>query len=122
MTVAGRVNASVFIEFIKRLIHGVDRMVFLIVDGQTAHKAKCVTRFVESVKDRCRLFHLPPYSPDLNPDERVWNDLKNNAVGGQVITSPKQLKGAALSHLRRIQKSPDRVMSYFNNETTKYAA
>ena len=122
MAVEGRVNASVFIEFIKRLIHGVDRMVFLIVDGHPAHRAKCVTQFVESVKDRFRLFYLPPYSPDLNPDERVWNDLKNNAVGRQAITSPKQLKGAVISRMRRVQKSPERVMSYFNGETTKYAA
>ena len=76
MTVRGRVNASEFIEFIKRLIHGVDRgMVFLIVDGHPTHKAKMIRRFVDSVKDRFRLFYLPPYSPELNPDERVWNDL-----------------------------------------------
>ncbi len=122
MTVRGRVGAAQFIEFIKRLLHGVARMVFLIVDGHPAHKAKSVSRFIETVKDRFRLFFLPPYSPELNPDERVWNDLKNNAIGRQCINSPDQLHGAVISHLRFIQKSPDRVCSYFNNETTKYAA
>jgi transposase len=122
MTVKGRVGAVQFIEFIKRLLHGVDRMVFLIVDGHPAHKAKSVTRFVKSMKDRFRLFFLPPYSPELNPDEGVWNDLKNNAIGRQCITSPDRLHGAVMSHLRFIQKSPDRVCSYFNHETTKYAA
>jgi hypothetical protein len=58
----------------------------------------------------------------LNPDERVWNDLKNNAIGRQAITTPQHLKAAVISHLRFIQKSPDRVRSYFQNETTKYAA
>jgi len=90
--------------------------------GHPAHKAKMVKRFAESVKDRFRLFLLPPYSPELNPDERVWNDLKNNAVGRQSITSPEQLKGAIISHLRLVQKSPDRVRSYFQSETTRYAA
>jgi transposase len=122
MTIRGRVGAAQFIEFIKRLIQGVDRMVFLIVDGHPAHKAKKVSRFVESVKDRFRLFFLPPYSPELNPDERVWNDLKNNGVGKQVITTPDQLHSAVISHLRFIQKSPARIRSYYNNETTKYAA
>ena len=60
--------------------------------------------------------------PELNPDERVWNDLKNNALGRQRIDSPKQLYKAAISHLRSVQKSPRRVRSYFQNETTKYAA
>jgi transposase len=122
MTVKGRVGATQFIEFIKRLLHNMTRMVFLIVDGHPAHKANMVKRFVESVKDRFRLFLLPPYSPELNPDERVWNDLKNNAVGRQSIASPDQLKAAIIRHLRLVQKSPDRVRSYFQNETTRYAA
>jgi transposase len=91
MTVKGRVGAKVFIEFLKRLVHNVERMIFLIVDGHPAHKAKIVSRFVASMKDRLQLFFLPPYSPELNPDERVWNDLKNNAVGRQRMDSPKQL-------------------------------
>ena len=122
MTVKGRVGAPQFIEFIKRLLHNMTRMVFLIVDGHPTHKAKMVKRFAESVKDRFRLFLLPPYSPELNPDERVWNDLKNNAVGRQSIASPDQLKGAIISHLRLVQKSPDRVRAYFQSETTRYAA
>ena len=122
MTIRGRFASAQFIEFIKRLVHGVDRMVFLIVDGHPAHKAKKVSRFVDSIKDRFRLFFLPPYSPELNPDERVWNDLKNNGVGKQVITKPEQLHTAVISYLRFIQKSPARVRSYYNNETTKYAA
>ena len=121
MTVRGKVSASKFIEFIKRLIHGIDRMVFLIVDGHPTHKAKIVRRFVDSIKDRFRLFYLPPYSPELNPDERVWNDLKNNAIGKQVITTPKDLYRSVISYLRFIQKSPSRIRSYYNNETTLYA-
>jgi transposase len=83
MTVHGRIAAAQFIEFITRLIHGTDRMIFLIMDGHPIHKAKCVTRCIEteSMKTRFRLFFLPPYSPELNPDERVWNDLKNNSMG-----------------------------------------
>ena len=122
MVLRGRVGAGQFIEFIKRLLYGMPCLVFLIVDGHPAHRTKKVTRFIETVKDRFRLFFLPPYSPELNPDEGVWNDLKNNAIGRQSIHSREHLHGAVISHLRFIQKSPDRVCSYFNHETTKYAA
>jgi transposase len=122
MVIKGRVGAPRFIEFIKRLLHNAERMIFLIVDAHTAHTAKSVMQFVESIKDRFRLFFLPPYSPELNPNERVWNDVKNNAVGRQKITSPENLHAAVISHLRLIHKSPDRVRAYFTNETTKYAA
>lgn len=122
MVVKGRVASAQFIEFIKRLIQGTERMIFLIVDGHPTHKSRKVANYIETIKKRFRLFFLPPYSPELNPDERVWNDLKNNGVGRQAISSPEQLHGAVISHLRFIQKSPDRVRAYFKNETTRYAA
>lgn len=122
MVVKGSVGAKAFIEFLRRLVHNAERPIFLIVDRHRAHTAKIVAKFVESMKDRLKLFFLPPYSPELNPDERVWNDLKNNAIGRQRIDSPRQLHRAVLSHLRSVQKSPQRVSSYFQNETTKYAA
>jgi transposase len=75
MVTKSRVGASVFIEFLKRLIHNVDKPIYLIVDGHPAHKAKKVKAFAESVKERLQLFYLPGYSPELNPDELVWNNL-----------------------------------------------
>jgi transposase len=122
MVTKGRVGALVFLEFIKRLIHNADRPIFLIVDGHPAHKAAAVRKYAATIKDRFRLFFLPPYSPELNPDERVWNDLKNNAIGRKKLTDSGMLKSEVLSHLHFIQKSPARVRAYFQNETTKYAA
>ena len=60
MVTRGRVGAKVFIEFLERLLHNAPGMIFLIVDGHPAHKAKSVQRFVASVRDRFRLFYLPP--------------------------------------------------------------
>jgi transposase len=122
MIVKGTVGAKTFIEFIKRLIHGSSRKVFLIVDGHPSHRAKSVRRFVETVRDQFQMFFLPPYSPELNPDEHVWNDLKNNTVGRMAIQSPEKLNSSVLSFLRKVQKSPERVRSYFNNTSTRYAA
>lgn len=122
MLTPGRVGAAVFVEFLKRLIYNSERPIFLIVDGHPAHKAKMVKTFLAANERKLRVFYLPPYSPELNPDERVWNDLKNNLVGRKVIMSPDQLKDEVISNLRSIQKSADRVRAYFQNETTKYAA
>src|ERR1700692_217267 len=83
----GGVNADVFIEFLKRLITGAKRAIFLIVDRGPAHIAKKTKAFVESLNGRLRLFYLPPYSPDRNPDELFWNDLKADTVGRMAIRS-----------------------------------
>lgn len=122
MVLKDRMNAGVFIEFLKRLIHNADRPIFLIVDGHPSHKAKKVARFVEAQEGRLRLFLLPPYSPELNPDECVWNDLKNNDLGRKFITGPDMLKRSVISFLRSIQKTPARIRAYFKNPTMRYAA
>lgn len=122
MGVEGRVNAGVFIEFLRRLLHGADRPIFLIVDGHPSHKAKKVRKFVESTEGRLRIYFLPPYSPELNPDELVWNDLKNNGIGRVALTGPDHLRREVLSRLRRLQKLPALVRSFFRAPTTRYAA
>lgn len=122
MGVQGRVNAEVFIGFLKRLIHGVRHPIFLIVDGHPTHKAVKVRRFLETVAGTLQLFFLPPYSPELNPDEHVWNDLKNNGIGRKVITGPDQMKREVVGHLRALQKSPNLIRSFFHAPSTAYAA
>jgi hypothetical protein len=66
---SGGVNADVFIEFLKRLLVGATHKIFLIVDRGQAHTAKKTGPFVESLGGALRLFYLPPYSPEMNPDE-----------------------------------------------------
>jgi len=120
--IQGRFTADVFIEFLKHLIKDVKHKVFLIVDGHPAHKSKKVKKFIRSLKGKLSLYFLPPYSPELNPDEYVWNDVKNNGVARRQIHTKEDLKCAALSHLRHLQKSPDKVKKFFQTKHTKYAA
>ena len=122
MCVEGKANADVFIDFLNRLVAGCAKKVFLVVDGHPSHKAKKVKKFLEAKKDQIELFLLPPYPPELNPDEFVWNDLMNNGVGRTAITSPDMLKEPAMNYLRKLQKLPERVASYFKAPSTKYAA
>ena len=53
-----------------------DKPIYLIVDGHPVHRSTLVKSFVESTEGKLKLFYLPPYSPELNPDEQVWNQLK----------------------------------------------
>jgi transposase len=120
MTVDGRFNAGKFIEFLKRLIHNSKKPIFLIVDGHPAHKAKKVKEFIESTEGKLRLFLLPPYSPELNPDELVWNNLKNHRIGRKMITGPDDLKQKVISSLRSLQKMPSKIMGFFREKHVRY--
>ena len=122
MLVEGNVTVAFFLDFLKRLMYNWTRNIFLIVDGHPVHKSTAVSKFVASTEGKLRLFHLPPYSPELNPDEQVWNHLKNHGVGKQPATGPDQLKRMIISHLRKLQKSPGLVRSFFGTPETVYAA
>jgi transposase len=121
MLTSGRVTAAVFIEFLKRLLINAPAPVFLIVDGHPTHRAKSVARFVAARPGKLALFFLPPYSPELNPDELLWNDLKAHGTGRKLITSLSQLQQTVISHMRQLQKLPDLVRSFFHAPATRYA-
>ena len=122
MLTKGRVRAKVFIGFLIHLINNPKRPIFRVVDGHPAHRAQKVSQLVESGKDRLRLFFLPPYSPEHNPDEWVWNHLKNHDIGRQAISTKPEMKRLVISHMRKLQNSPQLVCSFFQTETTRYAA
>ena len=122
MLIDGKFNNEVFISFLKRLIHNWSHTVFLIIDGHPVHRSAAVSKFVASTEGRLQLFPLPPYAPDVNPDEQVWNHLKYHGVGKQSIAGPDHLKQMIISRLRRIQKLPSLVCSFFALPDTAYAA
>jgi transposase len=122
LTTTNKITAPVFIAFLKRLIMNYPKTIFLIVDGSSSHKAKVVQRYLETVKDRLRLFFFPPYAPEINPDELVWNEVKTHGVGRTMIRTPDDLEQAAKSSLRRLRKNPEKVRSFFQKDTTRYAA
>ena len=122
MVTKGRVTARVFIDFCRRLIKNAKRPIFLIVDGHPTHRAKLTQEFVRSTDGKLRLFFLPPYSPELNPDELVWRDVKAHTIGRHAIESHRHLRDLALSALRRLQKTPGKIRGFFRSPTTAYAA
>jgi transposase len=118
---SGGVNADVFIEFLKRLLIGAKRSILLIVDRGPAHRAKKTKAFVEALGGKLRLFFLPPYSPDRNPDELVWKHLKADTVGRMVVTDKADFKSKVISSMRSLQKNPGKICSFFQKPSLQYA-
>src|ERR1039457_1133256 len=79
-TYTGKLNAESFVVFLKNFMKGRRHKVLLVVDGHPAHKANLVKEYIAELAGRLELYFLPPYAPDLNPDEFVWNHMKNNGV------------------------------------------
>lgn len=117
----GSVTAKVFQTFLKRLLQGNERPVYLIVDGHPSHRAKLIKEYVASTNGLLTLFFLPPYSPQLNPDEQVWAHVKRE-ISRRGISDKRQLKFLAVSALRRLQKLPGKIRTFFQQPECQYAA
>lgn len=123
MVFKGRFNAPVFLDFLVRLLrYAGRRKVFLIVDGHPSHKAKVVQRWVAERSNRLRLFFLPPYAPELNPDELLNQDVKTNAVGRKRAATLTELMTNVRSHLWSRQRTPRIVQRLFHEQHVRYAA
>jgi len=120
MLTKGTVTATVFREFLKRLMVGTNKPVFVVVDGHPTHKAKLVKKYIESLNGQLKLFILPPYSPQLNPDETVWAHVKRE-IGRKTVNSLEEMRSHALSALRRLQKTPRLIKSFFDQPECQYA-
>src|SRR5271167_3824442 len=108
-----RVNATVFIDFLKELLAEYPkRKIFVIADQASPHIAKNVKAFVAGQK-RLELFYLPTYSPDFNPDEGVWSHLKSQELKAHQATNKEELIKKTREALKRMAKSPALIRSFF---------
>ena len=118
-----RFTTSVFLDFLERLVKSESgRKVYLIVDRHSVHRSRAVEAWLAKHGDELALFHLPPYSPELNPDELLNQDLKNNARRRQRASNRSEMTAAVRSFLRSRQRTPWKVKRYFEAENVAYDA
>jgi transposase len=117
-----KLNAEIVCHFLERLMEGSPRAIFLILDGHPMHKSGKVTTKVRSYEGRLRLYLLPPYSPELNPSEEVWREVKSHRVGRAGVFSFADMKLEARSAMHHLAHRPDKIRAFFHTKSTSYAA
>jgi hypothetical protein len=117
-----RFTRTVFLRFLGRLVRQSEKKVYLIVDGHPVHRSKAVRDWVDQNRERISLYQLPGYSPDLNPDELLNNEIKPNALGRQSTVDREEMVAGVRGYLRSRQKTSEVVMRYFQHPSVAYAA
>ncbi len=117
-----RFTASVFVAFLRRLVRQAGRKVFLIVDEHPVHRSASAKRWLRRHRRKLHLFFLPGYSPELNPDELLNQDVKTNAVGRKRPRDKGELVGNVRRFLWSTQRRPQKVRTYFQEPHVRYAA
>ena len=115
-------TSDVFIDFLERLIKRSHWMIYLIVDNHKVHKSVQTREWLRRHADRIKLFFLPGYSPDLNPDEYLNQDVKTNALGKQRPRDQSELISNVTNYLYERQQQPETIHAYFQAAPVRYAA
>ena len=121
-TYPGKLDAETFVIFLRDFMKSRKAKVFLVVDGHPAHKANSVKRLIQEMAGRLELHFLPPYSPDLNPDEFVWSYMKINGTSKKPLKKNESLRQRVEQDLVVIQSDKKLVRSFFRAESVVYAA
>jgi transposase len=122
VTYPGKLDAETFVVFLRNFMRGRKQKVFLVVDGHPAHKANKVKDLIQELKGRLELHFLPPYAPDLNPDEFVWGYMKSNGVSKKPLKQNESMRRRVEEDLARIQCDPALVRSFFGAASVAYTA
>src|ERR1700730_315558 len=119
-TYTQRLNAAKFVELVSNFMHRRRQPVFLVLDRHPAHIAKIVAEYVQSLKGRLELHFLPGYAPELNPDEFVWNHLRQQDVSKTPLRQDESLRKRVESDLAEVKSRPKLVRSFFLAASVAY--
>ncbi|MFE5690680.1 IS630 family transposase [Streptomyces sp. NPDC056512] len=113
-------DADVMCRFMDRLAGHFARKVHLVLDGHSARRSRKVRAWLAGHPDRIELHFLPPYSPELNPDELVNADLKRSLPMHSRARDQAQLAAEARRFFHRRQRQPHITRGYFGGPHVCY--
>ncbi|UBV44818.1 IS630 family transposase (plasmid) [Deinococcus taeanensis] len=111
-TQAGAIKTPDVLGILEHVLTHVPGEVVVVLDNAAIHRAKAVSAFVET-GERLTLVYVPPSSPELNPIEKVWADVKRNVLGNFCARTIKELKARLRSGWQRMRyiSLPQRLMA-----------
>ena len=105
---------------LKRFVRRMRRPCFFIVDGHPSHRAQAVKEYVAASKGRVELYFIPPYAPDLNPDEFVWHHIKAHGLAKVPLRKNESLKTRVAVDLEKMKSQPRLIRSFFKASSVAY--
>ncbi len=118
--VADAIDSDRLISFMNAIIKtAAGRRVYLILDNLKVHHSNKVSAWVKEHEAQIRLFHLPPYCPEYNPDEYLNNDLKRNLGTQAMVKTVQELEENATEVLNQFSADTEHVKSNFDHPKLK---
>ena len=101
-----RISTVQVIAFLEQMLkHHGHRHLVVVMDQARPHTSKQMQAYL-ALRPRLHVFYLPPYSPDWNPDEKVWNHLKHQELKSHTATSKPKLIKLTQRKLSKMSRDP----------------
>lgn len=108
-----RIASQEVIEFLNQMLqHHHRRHLVVVMDQAPPHTSKKTRSWVDS-QTRLHTFYLPKYSPDWNPDEKVWNHLKHRELASHQAKTKDELKQLTRRKLHSMARRPHLLRGLF---------
>jgi len=108
-----RIASKEIIHFLEQMLkYHKRRHLVVVMDKASPHTSKMTKEYISTQK-RLHVFYLPPYSPDFNPDEQVWNYLKNEELKSHQARTKDEIKMLAQKKLESMSKNPKLLRGLF---------
>ena len=117
-------KGKALVLFLEKLLKSTRKKILLIWDGAPAHVSKEVKAFLASPKAKNRLWieKLPPYSPELNPDEQVWHHLKNVELKNICNKTVSELKICVKEKIEILKNQKEKIRQFFQHKDVGFYA
>ena len=122
MIIDGRFNSEIFQTFLQQMIKYSREKIYFVTDGHPAHKTKKLNEWLLDNKNRIEVFFLPPYSPELNPQEYVNQDVKTNVIGKKRPVNKAQMRNNVEEFMYKRKNDRRQLQKYFHVSHVRYAA
>ena len=113
-------NGEDIVAFLRHLLREVEGKLLVVWDGLPAHRSKKVKAFLaetdersETGERRVHLEQLPGYAPDLNPDEGVWQHLKNVELANVCCERLDELRAKLRLAIERLRHKTKVILGCF---------
>ncbi len=107
-------NAETYISFLDEVLlpafYRRQHRIYLIQDNASYHKKGEVYDWFKAHRKHIEVFLLPPYWPQLNATERVWNYTRKDATHNRYFDTPDELCNALFTTFSEIQRSPEKIL------------
>jgi transposase len=108
-----RIASPEIIDFLGQMLrHHPHRHLVVVMDQAPPHVSQ-VTRAYIATQRRLHVFHLPKYSPDWNPDEKVWNHLKHQELKAHQARTKAELNTLAETKLTQMSTNDSLMRGIF---------